>query len=119
MAKETRGYSFAFQLLGYYTWQYPSEPDRVRSLYKQHLVEYVYEKIWTEMSEGDRKVAKAMAEVPDGNTKSIKKLLGMESNQFNPYRIRLIRKGIANGDTYGVLKFTLPLFEEFVQENTF
>ena len=40
MAKETRGYSFAFQLLGYYTWQYPSEPDRVRSLYKQHLVEY-------------------------------------------------------------------------------
>ena len=119
MAKETRGYSFAFQLLGFYTWQYPSDPKRVRSLYKQHLVEYVYEKIWTEMSEGDRKVAKAMAEVPDGNTKAIRALLNMETNQFNPYRIRLIRKGIADGDTYGVLKFALPMFEEFVQENTF
>ena len=41
----------------------------------------------------------------------------METNQFNPYRMQLIRKGIANGDTYGKLTFTLPLFEEYVEEN--
>lgn len=119
MAKETRGYSFAFQLLGYFTWQYPSDQTRVHSLYKQYLTEFVYEKIWSEMSEGDRKVADAMAKVPDGSVKKIKELLGMETNQFNPYRMRLIRKGIADGDTYGVLRFALPIFEEFVQENMF
>lgn len=118
MARKTCGYSFAFQVLGYFTWQYPSDPQQVRMMYKQYLEEYVYEKIWAEMSTGDRRVAGAIAQVPDGSVKEIRKLLEMETNQFNPYRIRLIRKGIANGDEYGKLKFALPLFDEFVKENT-
>lgn len=117
MAKKTRGYSFAFQLLGYYTWQHRSDPVRVHSLYKQHLSEYVYEKIWSEMTAKEQKIAATMARVPDGSIKSIRALLNMETNQFNPYRMQLIRKGIANGNTYGKLTFTLPLFEEFVEEN--
>lgn len=119
MAGETRGYSFAFQLLGYFTWQYPSDKKKVRSLYKQYLSEYVYEKIWAEMSDGDHKVAEAISKVPDGSIKAIRSILNMETNQFNPYRIRLIRKGIADGSVYGRLTFALPIFEEFVQENTF
>ena len=118
MAKETRGYPFAFQLLGYFTWQYPKDSKRVRTLYKQYLVEYVYEKIWAEMSDVDRKVAEAMAKVPDGSIKDIRELLNMETNQFNPYRMRLIRKGIADGETHGKLTFVLPLFEEFVRDST-
>ncbi len=119
MAKDTRGYPFAFQLLGFFTWQYPSDPVKVRGLYKQYLIEYVYEKIWSEMSDGDRKVAEAVSKVPDGSILEIRRLLGMETNQFNPYRMRLIRKGILNGNDYGKLRFTLPLFEEFIQEVTF
>lgn len=118
MAKETRGYPFAFQLLGYFTWQYPSDSAKVRTLYKQYLAEYVYEKIWDELSETDRKVAAAIAKVPDGKISEIRKLLNMDTNQFNPYRIRLIRKGIADGNQYGILRFTLPEFEEFVEECT-
>ena len=45
MARETRGFSFAFQVLGYFTWQYPEEQDKIQSLYRQYLEEYVYEKI--------------------------------------------------------------------------
>ena len=41
----------------------------------------------------------------------------METNQFNPYRQRLIRKGIVDGSTYGMLHFTLPLFDLFTIEN--
>lgn len=44
MARETRGYSFAFQVLGYFTWQHPDDPSRIRQLYRQYLEEYVYEK---------------------------------------------------------------------------
>ena len=119
MARETRGYSFAFQVLGYFTWQHPDDPSRVRQLYCQYLEEYVYEKIWSEMSNTDRKVAAAMTRVPDGNIREIRALLEMDTNQFNPYRMRLIRKGIADGSTYGELRFTLPLFETFVLENCF
>ncbi len=42
--------------------------------------------------------------------------LGMTTNQFNPYRIRLIRKGIVDGTQRGILRFVLPLFKDFVQE---
>lgn len=117
MSRETCGYSFAFQLLGYFTWQYPNDPSKVHSLYKQYLDEYVYEKIWTEMTDKEKQVAAAMAKVPDGSIKEIRRLLNMDTNQFNPYRMRLIRKGIADGDVYGKLLFTLPLFREFVEEN--
>lgn len=117
MAKATRGYPFAFQLLGFFTWQYPKDPRKVRTLYKQYLIEYVYEKIWAEMSDGDRKVAEAMAQIPDGSIKEIRQILDMETNQFNPYRMRLIRKGIADGEIHGKLTFVLPMFEEFVKDS--
>ena len=41
----------------------------------------------------------------------------MEKIQFNPYRSRLIRKGLIDGEEYGYVYFTLPLFEQFVIEN--
>lgn len=41
----------------------------------------------------------------------------METNQFNPYRKRLIRKGIVSGENYGIMDFILPLFEMFVMKN--
>ena len=69
------------------------------------------------MTDKEHKVAAAIAEVPDGSIKEIRNLLGMETNQFNPYRMQLIRKGIVDGSVYGKLRFTLPLFEEFVEEN--
>ena len=41
----------------------------------------------------------------------------METNEFNPYRKRLIRKGIVSGETRGYVYFTLPLFGEYVVAN--
>ena len=118
MAKATRGYSFAFQVMGYLSWQYKGDDAKIQSLYKQYLEEYSYEKIWSEMSAGDRKLARAISAVPDGKLSDIKTLVGMENNEISPYRIRLIRKGIVNGEVRGYLRFTLPLFETFVQERS-
>ena len=117
MAKKTKGYSFAFQVLGYFTWKYRKDPHRVHVEYKQYLEEYVYEKIWAELSDGDRKVLYAIATTEGGMLSAIREKLSMTSNQFTPYRSRLIRKGIISGETYGIVKFELPLFDEFVKEN--
>lgn len=45
----------------------------------------------------------------------------LQSLGAKKYRKCLIRKGIVNGEEYGHLKFTLPLFREYVmeQENLF
>ena len=45
-------------------------------------------------------------------------LLDMETNKFNPYRDRLIKRGVVSGDTYGYVSFTLPLFERYVIEHS-
>lgn len=117
MAKMTKGYSFAFQVLGYFYWQQGSLSDTVLEEYRQYLEEYVYEKIWAELSQNDRKIVYGIANCSTGKISEIRTFLKMETNQFNPYRKRLIRKGIINGEEYGYVFFTLPLFERFVLEN--
>ena len=116
MAKATRGYSFAFQVLGYLFWENGGIDEAVRSEYRQYLDDFVYDKIWAEMSRGDRRVARAAAQVESGSIPEIRAVLGMRPNQFAPYRQRLIRKGVLSGDERGFVRFVLPCFEDFVLE---
>ncbi len=114
MAKLTRGYSFAFQVLGYFTWENSGDYKAVIDDYRQYLEDYVYEKIWSELSRGDQRIAYGVAKSKSGKISDIRSILQIDTNQFNPYRKRLIKKGILNGDQRGYVSFTLPLFEQFV-----
>lgn len=118
MAELTKGYPFAFQVLGYLTWNQEGNYKAVIDEYEQYLSEFVYDKIWSELSKKDRVVARGIAEVDGGKIKDIREHLGMETNEFNPYRKRLIKKGILSGEMRGYVYFTLPLFEEYVMENS-
>lgn len=117
MAKETKGYSFAFQVLGYLTYENSGDFRSVRSQYKQYLEEYSYEKIWSELSANDKKILMAMTKCPGGRIQEIRLQLNYTTNQFNPYRKRLVKKGIITGNERGYVHFALPLFDEFVKEN--
>lgn len=117
MADLTKGYPFAFQVLGYLTWNHHGDYNAVRGEYEQYLSEFVYDKIWSELSQKDRMVARGIGDVEGGKIKDIREHLHMETNEFNPYRKRLIKKGILSGETRGYVYFTLPLFEEYVMEN--
>lgn len=116
MARLTKGYPFAFQVLGYLSWRSGSFDNRVRSELRQYLEDYVYEKIWSELSEGDRIIAHAIALSEEGKVSSIRESLGYDTNHFNPYRKRLVDKGIVDGKRHGFVRFTLPLFDEFVRD---
>ena len=41
----------------------------------------------------------------------------MTTNQFNPYRMRLIHKDLVDGETRGLVRFVLPEFEAYVLEH--
>lgn len=118
MAELTKGYPFAFQVLGYLTWNHAGDYEAVIDEYEQYLSEFVYDKIWSELSQKDRIVARGIAEVDGGKIKDIWERIGMETNEFNPYRKRLIKKGILSGEMRGYVYFTLPLFDEYVIENS-
>ena len=117
MAKLTKGYSFAFQVLGYFTWKMNGDYNAALPDYQQYLEDYVYEKIWSEMSSGDRKLAFGIAKSASGKASEIKDILGIENNEYTPYRDRLIKRGILDGSEHGHLKFILPLFEKYVLAN--
>lgn len=115
MATLTKGYSFAFQVLGYICWE-----DKEASLeelmvkYDQYLSEYVYEKIWSECSAKDKTILTKMAENNLTKVKDIRELLKMSSGDFSVYRERLKRKGVINTSEYGKMSFALPRFEQFI-----
>lgn len=85
--------------------------------YQQYLEDYVYEKIWSEMSSGDRKLAYGIAKSDTGKASEIKTILEIKNNEYTPYRDRLVKRGILDGSEHGHLKFILPLFEQYVLAN--
>lgn len=113
MAKATKGYSFAFQILGYLRWEQRKPLDSLIPDYDADLAEYAYDKIWSELSPQDKNVSKIIA---SGKSKvgEIREALGVSSQYMNIYRRRLISQGIVNGDTRGMLQFTLPRFEVYI-----
>lgn len=114
MAKQTMGYPFAFQVLGYLCWRNETVWENVLSEYSQYLEEYVYEKVWSELSSTDKKILAAMASVDITRVENIRKASNQSSSSFSVYRDRLIRKGIVTSNAYGYLDFTLPRFREFI-----
>lgn len=118
MAGLTKGYPFAFQVLGFLYWENREEKtiEDILPEYDQYLEEYVYGKIWSEVSSKDQEVLTAMSRSGETRVKNIREEIGMTSEQFSVYRDRLKRKGILDTRTYGEVTFALPRFAEFILE---
>lgn len=114
LAKLTKGYSFAFQVLGYFTWENPTDPQESHRLARQYLDEYAYDKVWSELSRKDKEVLWGIAQVKSGRIADIRELLGLSTNEFNPYRQRLIRKGVISGEEHGHVRLLLPFFDQYI-----
>jgi hypothetical protein len=119
MAHLTKGYSFAFQVLGHLTWKYDGDYKKAIPEYQQYLEELCYEKMWSELSEIDKKVMFAIASTGSSTIQTIREACDMSTNQFNPYRKRLILKGLIDGSQRGHVYLTLPLFKEFILANVY
>ena len=117
MAGLTKGYPFAFQVLGYLRWDHKEIEtiDEILPEYDQYLEEYVYSKIWSEFSELDRKIVIEMSVSGETKVKNIRDKIEMKSELFSVYRDRLKRKGVIDTSKYGEVSFILPRFAEFVQ----
>lgn len=113
LARYTKGYPFAFQVLGYMYWNNPSV-DSIMMEYKIYLYDLVYDKIWSELSKKDKKVCEAIAMSQTGKIKEVRELLGMSSDEFNPYNDRLKKKQLILKSERGYCEFVLPFFKEYV-----
>ena len=120
MARLTKGYAFAYQVLGYLYFKEIKTGDKtslddILPLYEDTLGEYVYEKIWNELSEGEQKI---VAIIPDDDyikVSDVRERLGLKSNTMTVYRDRLNKMGLLDTSKYGHLALRLPMFSSAVR----
>ncbi len=131
-AFESKGYSLAFQTIGYVIWKALSKYDEYDAIEKKDiynevdaiLAELAYDKIFEELSAGDVKTLKALAgliktnETDTVKVEDVRNSIDMSSETFATYRKRLIDAGIVDGKQYGYLRFRLPRFENYMQIRT-
>ena len=116
MAKLVKGYPYAYQFLGYLCYKNNAGYEDVIEEFDVYLEEYVYEKIWSEMSDKDRLVIGAIASIDERKCSNIRGKLNMEPGDFSVYRDRLLKKGLVTKPKYGYLDLTLPRFKKFIIE---
>ena len=116
MAQLTKGYSFAFQVLGHYTWKSDGNYKKAMKPFEVKLFDAAYDKIWSELSKNDREFCYGIAKSENGRTAAIREAIGWDSNKIGPYRKRLNKRGLVNINDYGYVKFKLPLFDKYAIE---
>ena len=121
MALATKGYSFAFQLLGYLFWekriQNPDCPfEDVLEEYDARLAEGAYDKIWLDLTESEQKIVKALAEIQGNDISVLRKKLKISPQQMTNIKKRLIDKGIIVSIAAGKINFSLPRFDIYLLE---
>lgn len=117
----TKGYSYAFQLLGYILFDEVKDkvPDltdieNISQQYKNTLYNNAYQKIFSELSEKDQQYLYAVC----GGHKldEIAKIMGKSNVFVAQYRRRAIERNLVKPTKMGYVSFTLPYFEDYLQE---
>lgn len=113
MAKLTKGYPFAFQILGYLKWELETSLEELMPKFDEALTTYAYEKIWSELSALDQKVMYVIS-IGINKTQEIREKLGISPQLLNTYRKRLMDRGVADGSIRGELHLALPRFDVYI-----
>lgn len=117
LAKLTKGYAYAYQVLGYLLFKYNKKDidDDILSLFDEYLREYVYEKVFDELTLVEKKIVKGINTNEEMNVKDLINSIDIDEKTMSVYRSRLIKKGIINSLGYGKISFALPRFKEFLE----
>ncbi len=125
MAKITKGYSYAYSLLGNIYWEKRdalSLDDMIIQL-KDILEDRVYSQVWDELTGVEKEFIKAMNNCMEDNNQKAKvgdmvNILQKAPAQVNEYKGRLVETGIIDGSERGYIKYSLPFFGETVDRLT-
>ena len=88
--------------------------EKLLPKFDEELIIYAYEKIWSELSELDRKIVYVIS-TGVYKTWEIREKLSISPQLLNTYRKRLMERGVVNGSVRGKLTLALPRFEEYIE----
>lgn len=116
MAKETKGYAFAFQALGMIVWEhgikkFQKNDKQLFVAYDSLLDDFAYRKIWSDLSKKEQEILLVMDDDREMKASEISDLSNMTGNAFSQYRKKLLNKGLLSSQTYGYVALALPRFK--------
>lgn len=117
LANLTKGYAYAYQVLGYLLFEKGSAvvDDSLLAKFDQYLQEYVYDKIWMELGEKDKTILLSFDSDENVTTKHLLEETSFDIKVYSVYRDRLIKRGIIYSPSRGLLSLKLPRFFEYIQ----
>ena len=116
LAKLTKGYAYAYQVLGYllYDKGLKDVNSEVLNEYDYYLADYVYEKLYSELTDKEQLIVLAFGNTPIKTAELCAKT-GLDIKTVGVYRDRLIKKGIHYSPKYAYLDFAIPRFASFLR----
>ncbi len=116
LAQLTKGYAFAFQALGllYYEYHDSLPLEDILKKLDEMLDDFVYRKIWSDLSRQDKNIIRAMPERAVKVSEICEKV-HMKSGTFSTYRERLLNRGIIEAPQYGYISLLLPRLSVIAQ----
>jgi len=120
----TGGYPYFIQEWGSAVWDMATGPsiglDDVRNAAAEttrRLDESFFRVRLDRVTDAEQRYLRAMADLGTGSFKTadVARRLGKTTNAFGPIRDGLIRKGMIYSPKYGILDFTVPLFDQFMR----
>ena len=117
MARLTKGYSYAFQVMGFLKYDNPGRSyEELLPLFDEIMEEHCYEKIWAELTGREKEVVRLLINSEGGRmrVKDIKAQTGLTDQSFPTYRRRLRGSGVISVSDYGYCELALPRFKDIV-----
>lgn len=119
LAKLTKGYAFAYQVLGYFFFELKTNQidSNLLEQYDEYLRKNGYDVIWNELTKKEKEFCIALYKSTGKDANEIMNLISMKESNYQNYRSSLISKGIIEVTGYGVVDFALPRFDQFIKAN--
>ena len=114
LAELTKGYAFAYQVVGYLFSKYGKIESMLEEL-DQYLASYVYDKIWSVLPGKERMFLRNFKTVSI-TTEQIMNTGEFNDKSYGVYRDRLIKRGLINSPEHGIMSLVLPRFEVFISK---
>lgn len=117
MAFITKGYAYAFQEFGVLSFKkgINFEIDDVVPELKTELFAYSYEKIWEEMTDMDKLLARLLVDKAEYKREEVLILMKDKAPNYSMYRDRLIKRGVIVA-RQGYISLALPFFADYIKE---
>ncbi len=116
LAKFTKGYALAFQILGKLLFDYKTTSlnDDIIQRFDTEIINYAYQIIFSELTEKQKEIVTMLSKIETNNIDEILKKINLSASQFSPHRRDLIERNILISKRRGEIEFALPRFKEFV-----